>query len=80
MMGHYVFATLGRSSDLAVTGAGFYCIEPLTDGGHRWLRRHCDFEPWQWLSGGMTLDDSRLVNDIIDGAINDGLRVDVHRG
>ena len=62
-----------RPPDIEITGQGFYQIEAMTDRATRWMQAVEGFD-------GRTAycDDTRLTQNIADGAVCNGLRVEVN--
>lgn len=65
------------SIDISITGSmGFYTITPNTPQGEQWISEH--------LPNALSLystvfcDDTRMTQDIADGAATDGLAVTVN--
>lgn len=69
-----------KQSDISISGSlGFYTIQPITDAGKDWLLENVPsiwdaVTPWQ----GVYCDDSRMTEDIAEGAHNDALEVSVN--
>lgn len=49
-------------------------LEPLTERGTAWMDEKLALEPWQFY-GGAAVIDSRYIEDILDGAVEDGLEL-----
>ena len=71
------FETGGTSPprpDLLVHGEGsVYLLRPASAAGSVWIAMHIPFDA-QWF-GGAVVVEHRYIDDIVTGAINDGLRV-----
>ena len=62
-------------TDLEVNRQGSIVMLVLhSPRGERWVNDHLSVEPWQF-SGDCLFVDSRYIDDIIDGALGDGLVV-----
>ncbi|HEY6766623.1 MAG TPA: hypothetical protein VI386_17830 [Candidatus Sulfotelmatobacter sp.] len=59
--------------DIEILGKGFYAITHNTDAGKEWMYQVDGFD-----GIGTYCDDARLVQDIADGAVNDGLIVGIN--
>lgn len=62
-------------SDISIDGIGFYQISPETAKGRKWIVKNVHDADSH---GQAFSDDSRLVRDIADGALDAGLRVSVN--
>jgi hypothetical protein len=64
-------------ADLLVTGEGpfttVYLLHPLTDAAREWVAEHLP-EDAQRLGNGTAIEH-RFIQDIVDGARNDGLAI-----
>jgi hypothetical protein len=60
-------------TDLEIEGRGFYAIFAVTLAGRRWMKQVEGFD-----GNSAYSDDSRMTQDIADGAIRDGLSVSVN--
>lgn len=49
-------------------------ITPETDRGRQWMEENLATEPWQWLGNSLGVE-WRFADDIITGAVGDGLEV-----
>ena len=49
-------------------------LTPLSDGARQWLEDNVEAEPWQWLGRSLCIDH-RYADDLISGAVADGLEV-----
>jgi len=59
--------------DFRVTNHGsVVLITPLTDQGTSWLNENVQTESWQWFGNSLSCEP-RYVEDLLNGAINDGL-------
>lgn len=62
-----------RTTDIAIEGSGFYKINGLTPKGRKFMQKVQGTE-----DGIAYCDDSRLTQDIADGAVSACLRVEVN--
>lgn len=61
-------------TDLLIRGNGFYSITAVTARGHKWLATHVQ----DGTDGQIYSDDSRMTQDIANGAVAAGLTVEVN--
>lgn len=63
-------------ADIIVSGNGFYTIIANTDEGNDWMLENVP--DYNASNGGVCSDDTRMTQDITDGAFEDGLSVEVN--
>lgn len=51
-------------------------LRPLTPRGSEWLDENVFAESWQWFGGALAAEP-RLVEQVIQGAVEDGLVVEL---
>jgi len=62
------------STDISVANHGSILIfTPTSDAGREWVSQHLPDDAMRW-AGGIVVEP-RYAQDIVDGAINDGLDV-----
>lgn len=61
------------TNDITIDGKGFYQISATSKRGKRWMQRVEGFDGEQAFS-----DQTGMTQDIADGAVADGLRVEVN--
>jgi len=61
--------------DLTFSGSGsVYLLIPHTDAGREWIDQNVYAEDYQYIGSGIAVE-WRYVDDIANGAMNDGLTV-----
>ena len=62
-------------TDLQVENHGsIFLLRPVSDAGTDWINDHIDTENAQWFGISVVIEH-RYIQDIVDGAIHDGLHV-----
>ena len=60
-------------ADIEIQGQGFYCLIAGTKRGARWMKKVQGFDGHAAYS-----DQTGMTQDIADGAVGDGLKVEVN--
>lgn len=79
-MSHHKRNRITPSSDIAFMGSlGIYVVAGLSDQGARWLQENLLVESWQGTArDGIVVDGGQYAMAIADGAVGEGLRVEVN--
>ena len=65
------------TADIVVENHGtVVMLRGMTHAGGIWLHDNVSSEPWQWMGNALAAEP-RMVQDVIDGAEADGLKVAV---
>lgn len=64
------------TSDLSIANHGSIMIlTPVSDAGREWVSQHIPEDAMRW-AGGVVVEP-RYAQDIVDGALHDGLEVQI---
>lgn len=76
------FKTNGSSpsADVTVQNEGsIFILRGRTDTGKTWIEDHCESGDYNPFGEGARLVEHRYIADIVQGAADDGLRIEVQR-
>lgn len=63
------------TADLMVSNHGtVVMLHAMSRDGAAWLHENVSSEPWQWVGNAIACEP-RMVQDVLDGAMDDGLKV-----